>query len=45
MHPNSALGFALRMDKTSTLDHCLATADARMYAMKASQKKRRTDMA
>lgn len=44
MHPNSALGYALRMDNTTTLDHCLATADARMYAMKASQKKRRTDV-
>jgi diguanylate cyclase (GGDEF)-like protein len=45
MSPNSALGYALRMDTTTTLDHCLATADARMYAMKASQKKRRTDVA
>ncbi|MES2582201.1 MAG: transporter substrate-binding domain-containing protein [Pseudomonadota bacterium] len=44
MHPNSALGYALRMDNTSTLEHCLAMADARMYAMKASQKKRRTDV-
>lgn len=45
MQPNSALGYALRMDSASTLDQCLATADARMYAMKASQKKRRTDVA
>lgn len=45
MHPHSALGYALRMESTSTLEQCLATADARMYAMKASQKKRRTDMA
>ena len=45
MHPNSALGYALRMDSTNTLDHCLATADARMYAMKARQKKRHTDVA
>jgi len=44
MHPNSALGYALRLDKATSLDHCLATADARMYAMKASQKKRRTDV-
>ncbi|QTN29820.1 transporter substrate-binding domain-containing protein [Rhodoferax sp. AJA081-3] len=44
MHPNSALGYALRLDNSNTLDHCLATADARMYAMKASQKKRRTDV-
>lgn len=44
MHPNSALGYALRLDNSNTLDHCLVTADARMYAMKASQKKRRTDV-
>ncbi len=44
MHPNSALGYALRTDNSSALEHCLATADARMYAMKASQKKRRTDV-
>ena len=44
MHPNSALGYALRLDDSNTLEHCLATADARMYAMKASQKKRRTDV-
>jgi diguanylate cyclase (GGDEF)-like protein len=44
MHPSSALGYALRMDNTNSLEHCLAMADARMYAMKASQKKRRTDV-
>lgn len=39
LYPNSALRYAMRMDNTNTLDQCLATADARIYAMKASQKK------
>jgi len=43
MHPNCALGFALRESADHTLDHCMAQADARMYAMKAAQKKRSTD--
>ena len=44
MHPNSALGHAMRNDASQPLEQCLALADARMYAMKATQKKRRTDV-
>lgn len=44
MHPNSALGHAMRDDASQPLEQCLALADARMYAMKATQKKRRTDV-
>ena len=43
MHPSCAVGFALRENAEHTLDHCMAQADARMYAMKAAQKKRSTD--
>ena len=45
MQPHSALGFALRSDPAISLEQCMAQADARMYAMKAMQKKRSTDMA
>ena len=44
MHPNSALGHTRRTDASQPLEQCLAMADARMYAMKATQKKRRTDV-
>ena len=45
MHPHSALGFALRSDPLMGLEQCMAQADARMYAMKATQRKRSTDIA
>lgn len=45
MHPHSALGFALRADPLMGLEQCMAQADARMYAMKATQRKRSTDIA
>ena len=45
MHPHSALGYTMRNDASQPLEQCLALADARMYAMKATQKKRRTDVA
>ncbi len=45
MHPSSALGHAVCSDASQALEQCLAVADARMYAMKATQKKRSTDLA
>ncbi|MCV2369960.1 transporter substrate-binding domain-containing diguanylate cyclase [Roseateles oligotrophus] len=41
--PSAALGHALRADADSSLQACIARADERMYAAKASMKKRRTD--
>ncbi len=45
LRPQSALGFALRTDPAISLEQCMAQADVRMYAMKATQRKRSTDMA
>ncbi|MDC8772804.1 diguanylate cyclase [Roseateles albus] len=41
--PSAALGHASRLDAQSALQACIAQADARMYAAKASMKKRSTD--
>ncbi|MCV2354450.1 transporter substrate-binding domain-containing protein [Paucibacter sp. B2R-40] len=41
--PSAALGYALRGSAQSSLQACIAEADARMYAAKAGMKKRSTD--
>ena len=43
IHPSAALGYALREDAETSLDKCIAEADARMYVAKAQMKKRRSD--
>ena len=41
--PSAAIGFAVRSDRGSSLDQCVAQADQNMYAAKVRQKKRSTD--
>lgn len=43
VYPSAALGYAVRHDASLPLDDAIAQADERMYAAKASIKKRRTD--
>lgn len=43
IHPSAALGYALREGAETSLDKCIAEADARMYVAKAQMKKRRSD--
>ena len=43
IHPSAAMGYALRESAETSLDQCIAEADARMYLAKAQMKKRRSD--
>ena len=43
IHPSAAMGYALRDSADTSLDQCIAEADARMYLAKAQMKKRRSD--
>ena len=43
MQPSAAMGYALRESAETSLDKCIAEADARMYLAKAQMKKRSSD--
>ena len=43
IQPSAAMGYALRQSADTSLDKCIAEADARMYQAKAQMKKRRSD--
>jgi diguanylate cyclase (GGDEF)-like protein len=43
LQPSAAVGYAVRYSDEQSLDECIRMADERMYRVKASMKKRRTD--
>ena len=43
IQPSAAMGYALRESAETSLDKCIAEADARMYLAKAQMKKRSSD--
>lgn len=43
LRPSAAIGFAIRTERDSTMDQCVARADLHMYEAKVRQKKRSTD--
>ncbi|APW43257.1 diguanylate cyclase [Rhodoferax saidenbachensis] len=43
IEPSAAMGYALRASADTSLDKCIAEADARMYQAKAQMKKRRAE--
>jgi diguanylate cyclase len=42
--PNAAMGYSIRTSGDTPLDACIAEADQRMYQVKASMKKRKSDL-